>query len=378
MPERSVPTVPENEKHCEFCHAILFDDDDIVYCPICGAPHHRECYNQLGHCAREQYHGSEPSDKPDDSQADGNINDGAAASDNQYANSSTDSSGGSPDRDGHAPNDIPRDREGHVCPVCGKISTSDTIFCPYCGTPFGQNRQQGSNPYASPYGNPYTNRQPNSPFGFNAAPIDPYGGVDPNSSIDGVPVSEMTSFVRVNTNRYIPVFSSLAQKKKKTGWNWASFIFSYAWLFYRKCYREGLVAIMFTIISYIMAAPAYITYYNFFNENYSDLVRITSLSQSEVTKLYEGLIDKMTPLCWILLAAAIVLNIAIRVFVGLRGDWLYLNRAKIKIGQIKDADQIDDKLSAIIVSGGVNALTGMLIVVAMRYVFSFVVVYLIQ
>lgn len=374
MPGRSVPTVPENEKHCEFCHAILFDDDDVVYCPICGAPHHRECYKQLGHCAREQYHGLESSDNSDHSQVNDGNNGDAARSDSRYGNSSANSTEESSGQGDYAPNDIPRDREGHVCPVCGKISTSDTIFCPYCGTPFGQNRQQNPNPYA----NPYANRHPNSPFGFNAAPIDPYGGVDPNSSIDGVPVSEMTSFVRVNTSRYIPVFSSLAAKKKKTGWNWASFFFSYGWLFYRKCYREGLVAIIFTIISYVMVAPAYITYYNFFSENYSDLSRIASLSQNEVMNLYQGLIDKMTPLCWILLAAAIVLNIAIRVFIGLRGDWLYMNRAKIKIGQIKDAEQIDDKLSAIIVSGGVNALTGMTIVVAMRYVFNFVIFYLIQ
>ena len=39
---------------CVRCHAYLFPEDDIVYCPVCGAPHHRECYNQLGHCALEE------------------------------------------------------------------------------------------------------------------------------------------------------------------------------------------------------------------------------------------------------------------------------------------------------------------------------------
>ena len=31
----------------------------MVYCPVCGAPHHRECYKNLGHCALEELHGTE-------------------------------------------------------------------------------------------------------------------------------------------------------------------------------------------------------------------------------------------------------------------------------------------------------------------------------
>lgn len=44
---------------CALCHAYLFDEDDVVYCPECGAPHHRECYNSIGKCALETFHGTE-------------------------------------------------------------------------------------------------------------------------------------------------------------------------------------------------------------------------------------------------------------------------------------------------------------------------------
>lgn len=44
---------------CAYCHSYLFEDDDVVYCPECGAPHHRECYNQIGHCGLENFHGTE-------------------------------------------------------------------------------------------------------------------------------------------------------------------------------------------------------------------------------------------------------------------------------------------------------------------------------
>ncbi len=44
---------------CALCHAYLFEEDDVVYCPECGAPHHRECYNIINKCALEELHGTE-------------------------------------------------------------------------------------------------------------------------------------------------------------------------------------------------------------------------------------------------------------------------------------------------------------------------------
>lgn len=47
------------QKSCALCHAYLFPEDDVVYCPECGAPHHRECYNSIGKCALVELHGTE-------------------------------------------------------------------------------------------------------------------------------------------------------------------------------------------------------------------------------------------------------------------------------------------------------------------------------
>ncbi len=47
------------EISCVRCKAYLFNEDDVVFCPVCGAPHHRECYNALGHCALEELHGTD-------------------------------------------------------------------------------------------------------------------------------------------------------------------------------------------------------------------------------------------------------------------------------------------------------------------------------
>lgn len=49
----------DQNQTCALCHAYLFAEDDVVYCPECGAPHHRECYNKLNKCALEELHGTE-------------------------------------------------------------------------------------------------------------------------------------------------------------------------------------------------------------------------------------------------------------------------------------------------------------------------------
>jgi len=43
---------------CPVCSKKFTETDDIVVCPECGAPHHRECYRSLGKCALSDKHGS--------------------------------------------------------------------------------------------------------------------------------------------------------------------------------------------------------------------------------------------------------------------------------------------------------------------------------
>ncbi len=43
---------------CPVCKKQFTDDDDVVVCPDCGTPHHRECYNEIGKCFNENSHNS--------------------------------------------------------------------------------------------------------------------------------------------------------------------------------------------------------------------------------------------------------------------------------------------------------------------------------
>lgn len=43
---------------CSACGKEFTADDDIVVCPECGSPHHRECWLKENKCANESYHAS--------------------------------------------------------------------------------------------------------------------------------------------------------------------------------------------------------------------------------------------------------------------------------------------------------------------------------
>ena len=43
---------------CPVCNVPFNENDDAVFCPDCGTPHHRECWKISGKCFNEQLHGT--------------------------------------------------------------------------------------------------------------------------------------------------------------------------------------------------------------------------------------------------------------------------------------------------------------------------------
>ncbi len=41
---------------CPICEKEFANDDDIVVCPLCGTPHHRDCYKKNGECGNYDKH----------------------------------------------------------------------------------------------------------------------------------------------------------------------------------------------------------------------------------------------------------------------------------------------------------------------------------
>ena len=43
---------------CDGCKKKFSETDDIVVCPVCGTPQHRECYEKNGECVNAALHES--------------------------------------------------------------------------------------------------------------------------------------------------------------------------------------------------------------------------------------------------------------------------------------------------------------------------------
>jgi len=306
-------------KTCQICHSYLFDEDDVVVCPICGAPQHRDCYNSLGHCGAESTHGT-------DLQYDKIAKPVESASDNSSENA--------------------KDKD-ITCSKCGRSSKSGTLFCPYCG-----NSLSGSTdgqPVSKSLGN--IGQFGKFPFGAGFVPpvIDPLGGISPDAETDDVKVSDIKDFVSVNTQRYIPKFFTLS-KESKTSWNWAAFLFPHGWLFYRKDFKPAILVSTLMLAISISSLP--------FNTAMSSIAATLPVDYTQV-ELINAVIANMSNIGAfpVLLAlAGIVASLIIRITCGIFGDWWYKGFTIESIKSINSNSLIDDKAIAFAKKGRVSTL----------------------
>lgn len=292
-----------NGEKCAVCNAYLFEEDDVVYCPVCGAPHHRDCYNAVGHCGLDEYHGtdkqySRPQSQPQEQKTEQPV------------------------------------KENLVnCAVCGEKYDIESNFCPKCNAP-NITRAGG---------------------GFVA--FDLLGGVPSNTDLgDGVTAGEAAKFVVNNTHRYIPKFLRF-KKGKKASWNWLAFLTPCGWLMSRKMYLLGgiigalqiafsMFAVPFSAAVNMLdtsAAKNYIEYSNIILENTSRIGEAVIL-----TALLGSLLD-------------LILRVVIAVF----GDLIYKKRVISKVSEIKTNSENKDTIYR--KTGGVSIVAAALGYFAVSY-----------
>lgn len=293
---------------CVRCHAYLFPEDDIVYCPVCGAPHHRECYNQLGHCALEEFHGTDRQ------------YDKVKAREEEQAAAEMPNTG--------------ENAEGLItCQMCHEKYDFALNACPKCGAP-----------NIAKAGGSFVN------FDF-------LGGVPADYDIgDGITADEAKRFVAANTPRYIPKFAVL-NAKNKLSWNWLAFLFPCGWMLSRKMYKNGIIAGLLTVISSLFYLP--------FMNAINNLGTTPGETQAQIMQsIYEHL-PKMGAAVIAALLAGLVLNIAVRILSALFGDYLYKQYAISSIKTIRaESEDMDYDYRK---KGGVNIFLFLLGTMAVQY-----------
>ncbi len=208
---------------CPVCGKRFGGGDDIVVCPICGAPHHRACYAQRGECvfAAEHMSGKEWVDTE------------RAAREEQNAQTERGRpGGGSPDYDisgrRHGNNfggngRVYGDENGvsRRCPRCGQENPKEAIFCQVCGAHLNARGQE----YAE------------TRFRFG----DPLGGLNRGATIAGLPAQDVARFVGPNSAHYLPRFYHIEKHDAVFSPNVGAFLFGFYFFFYRKMYAIGML-----------------------------------------------------------------------------------------------------------------------------------------
>ncbi|MBQ4154767.1 MAG: DUF2628 domain-containing protein [Clostridia bacterium] len=299
---------------CPICSGYMFDEDDIVYCPECGAPHHRECFKAIGHCGLEAFHGTEKQYKK-----------------SEPAQNSNDA----PKEETAKPVDSNVEKQ-ILCQACGKPYSATEEECPHCQTP--------------------------APIMFNplvgGLSIDPLGGVMPHSKLkEGISAVEIANYVAVNTPRYVPKFFKLHQKNKSS-WNWGAFLFPYAWFFYRKIYFPGILFFLLYTICSLMGLAVNLSFENLVFENYQQMANYIVQNASTIN---------MVPL--LISLVGLLLEIFLRITAALFGDWMYKTSSIERIKKAKeDLDGYDEERLRIRKMGGVNIFLGLLGIMASNWV----------
>ncbi len=328
---------------CPVCGVPFRKEDDVVVCPECGAPYHRECYHQTGECIFEDLH----------------------KEGKEWA----------PPAPPVAP-DPTVEIKDHECPICGTLNGKSALFCSRCGTSLlGEPQKYNNTPPPGAFSGsqppPFsTQKTPYSspvmpPFGF-----DPMGGVSPAESLDAdVTFGDVSKLVKQNTAYYMPVFQYI-KRTGKNKFNFSAFLFSGAWMLYRKQYKYGAIitGLMFALYLALQAAywlAAYPTMaalatqagldstqmYLFTEEQYWAISTLAAQSPSAAFQL-------MLPFLVLLLILACM------IFVGIRGNKMYLNHCVSTMRGIKTEGTEDDPAMALQVKGGVNSMASLGVVIA--------------
>ena len=308
---------------CPVCQGYLFSDDDIVYCPICGAPHHRDCWDAVGHCGLEETHGTE----------------------NQYKKEETEKR--------------TENKSLNICPNCIKLLPDDAKFCPYCGYDKENPKDENQMPF-----------QVINLGNQKVFKIDPLGGLKKDEKIEGVEVKDIAKFVSFGSHQILPKFKVLSEDKKAKIWNWFAFLSPYSNALFKKMYMQFFIYIMLELTAYVFLTPIYNL---FLNIN----MPVGSRALDIAKELLANPTNYFNP--YIVITAIIggAIFFGMRIFAGFNQERLYKNHVITTIKKIRKDMDADDELE-FAKKGGVRPFLSFFLFFVSTYFASVIPQYLIE
>ena len=213
---------------CQVCQKEFQKGDDIVVCPECGTPVHRECWKQLSHCVNEYRHGTGWSFEIP-----------SAAKEPEVETVKTES--------------------GPALDEGSDVESDPNSFTPYGN---GQMGQYGGYAYRS--------------VGADGQMRQGWHNIGADEPIGDFTAKDYASVVQKNSQSYIPKFMRMSKTGAKNSWNWAAFFFAPFWFVYRKMYGWAVLALVLSIIVPCCFASKVVNYAKQANSVYSSVLMAQS------------------------------------------------------------------------------------------------------
>ena len=286
---------------CPVCNNEFQDGDDVVYCPDCGTPHHRECYKMAGHCVNAGLHKT------------GFVFDDSGA--------------------------VKKEK-----PPVQNNTMPEGIFTP--------KKQESTD-----------NEGENAAQQLPAFRMPDFYKKYEGEKFDGVDAKFYAAAVTNNTNRFMGLFKKFDSKKSKLGWNWGALFFGPYYLLFRKMYSQGIgLLVVQTMISYLgsyfMSAksPNFVKAVNtLMSSKANGTFQAMSFSQADI-KALQSASDYQTAISIVMITAAAL--VLLRIITALFADRMYFSTVKNLIKAITQRLEDGEVIPMVSFGNAPSELTG--------------------
>lgn len=273
---------------CPVCQKPFQPGDDIVVCPDCGAPYHRSCFKEAGHCVMTELH----------------------ESGTEWVNP-------------NAPKTPDHLSQGSViCPVCGLSNPGDQATCSQCGAPLNQTSSRRPGQTVVPgvdLPGPFSNLDDGNGPGSMG---DLFGDIHENDLIGDIPARDYIYYTQGNYFYFLRVFKIFGQQAKSRVFNWAAFFFNFMYFFYRKMYKKGFLLLGVFLLTNV---PSVLLSYHMMQQALVNPALLSTLA-FDLSGL-EGLMAITNLMFYV--------RLGFRIYGGLTANRTYYQQASQQIRQIR-------------------------------------------
>ena len=281
---------------CEGCGKPLTLQDDIVVCPDCGAPYHRDCYEKLGRCIHFPAH--------------------AAGYEWKFPY---------------------QDSELCTCPACGERTLRTETHCRCCGAllpPEGAQEpadRSDADDHSEEFDYSTFYRQFQETGAPQAEPMRQtyQAAFGKEEVMDGIPCKDWAAYIGSASPAYLSTYCRMQLQHSKISMSFSALLFGPFYFFYRKAWKP---AFAFLAAEILLTLPTLI-----------NLMQITGSS------LAPGLSDSALVL---LSRVCSVLSFLLMVVRGMYGKWFYRKSAAEKIRRIRAEFPDDAQRKAVLCAQG--------------------------